>query len=73
MACKFGNLNYTSNKEFTKTFIKECTETLLNSHLLLISKHKTNFASNKTLFYSLKFVNAVLLNEHAVCFLEPNL
>lgn len=43
MTHKFGNMNYTSNKEYTKKFITECSSVLLDSHLLIISKHKTHF------------------------------
>lgn len=72
MACKFGNINYTSNKDYTKKFIQDCSQTLLESHLLIISKHKSHFMSNKTLFYSIKYINSILLNEYARVFIEPH-
>ena len=55
------------------TFCQNFATDLLETHLGLISKKKTNFVSNKTLFYSIRYVNATLLNKATVHIIAPHI
>lgn len=70
---KYGNPAFVDEKHltFSNYFLDKCAIPLLESHLQLVFKRKTNFIGSKTLNYAIKFVSSSVKQEKTMNILRP--
>jgi len=70
---KYGNLKYVSadDEAFSADFFNKYAESLLESHLTLMFRRKTNFVGSKSLNFVIKFVTAATKIDKTMDKLKP--
>ena len=70
---KYGNLKYVhkDDEAFSNMFFNKFAETLLESHLTMMFRRKTNFVGSKTLNFVIKFVTAGTTIQQTMDKLKP--